>query len=53
MKSIKMLACAILAAVATGCASVELSSEGNGNGAGYDANDIMQQLAKDSQGGDS
>jgi len=53
MNSIKLLACALLAAVATGCATVELSTEGNGNGAGYEANDIMQQLAKDSEGGDS
>ena len=53
MKSIKILACAVLAAIATGCATVELSTEGNGNGGHYDANDIMQQLAKDSQGGDS
>jgi hypothetical protein len=53
MNSIKLLACALLAAVATGCATVELSTEGNGNGAAYEANDIMQQLAKDSEGGDS
>lgn len=52
MKSIQLLACAVLAAIATGCATVELSTNGNG-GAWHDANDIMQQLAKDSQGGDS
>ena len=53
MKSIKLLACVILAAVATGCATVELSTEGNGNGGYHDPNDIMQKLAHDSQGGDS
>ena len=53
MNSIKLLACALLAIVATGCATVELSAEGNGNGASYEANDILQQLAKDSEGGDS
>ena len=53
MNSIKLLACLILAAAATGCATVELSAEGNGNGGSYEENDIMKQLARDSQGGDS
>ena len=53
MKPIKMLACVVLATVATGCATVELSAEGGGNGGSYEPNDILLQLAKDSQGGDS
>ena len=49
MNSIKLLACILLAAVATGCATVELSTEGNGGG--YEANDIMKTLARDSEAG--
>ena len=49
MNSIKMLACIILAAVATGCATVELSTDGNGGGASYNATDIEQSMAKDSE----
>ncbi len=50
MKSIKILACLLLATVATGCATVELSTNG-GNGGWHDANDVMQQMAKDSEAG--
>ena len=52
MKPIVMLASLLCAAVVTGCASVSL----NGNGGGHpewEANDILTQMAKDSQGGDS
>ena len=49
MNSIKLLACLILAAVATGCATVELSTEGDGNGASYSPSSIEHQMAKDSE----
>jgi len=48
MNSIKLLACIILAAVATGCATVELSTEGN-DGGSYNPSGIEQQMAKDSE----
>ena len=49
MKSIKLLACVILAAVATGCATVELSTEGGDFGASYTPSGIEAQMAKDSE----
>jgi hypothetical protein len=49
MKSIKLLACVILAAVSTGCATVELSTEGISEGGSYSASGIEQQMAKDSE----
>lgn len=52
MKLSKILAALFAAAIVTGCASVELNADG-GNGASYGDNDIMQQLARDSQGGDA
>ena len=47
MNSIKLLACLILAAVATGCATVELSTDGGSDS--YSPSGIEQQMAKDSE----
>ena len=51
MKPIVMLASLLCAVVVSGCATVSL--DGNGGTTGYsdwEANDIVKQMAKDSEG---
>jgi hypothetical protein len=47
-KGIKALAAVILAAAATGCASVSLDNDGSGNGASQDS--VIAQMQNDSRG---
>lgn len=54
MKSITTLTLLVLAALAAGCATLDVNTEGGGNGnGGYALEDITEKMASDSQGGDS
>jgi hypothetical protein len=50
-QGIKVIAAVILAAAATGCASVSFDNDGTGNGASHDQRDpVLAQMENDSRG---
>ena len=49
-KGIKVIAAVILAAAATGCASVSLDNDGTGNGASRNPDSVIAQMENDSRG---